>query len=163
MIVFIKSHEIAQCIEIRFFAVVQFSTGQNLIHDALGLGQVLVRLDRGQRKIEHKLQVRVSILSLQAELRVRRHDHTPRFFFTDPGVRFRGGGSKLPHSFFHLSLSYSTCVMTFSTNTFWLGYRMRAMSRYLLPPMLNTVQFPTRLADPNSTFASAHECQETLL
>ncbi len=37
------------------------------------------------------------------------------------------------------------------------------MSRYLLPPMFHTTQLPTRLADPNSAFRSAHECHATSL
>ncbi len=40
---------------------------------------------------------------------------------------------------------------------------MRVTSRYLLPPMLKTAQFPTRLADPYSAFTSDHECHATLL
>jgi hypothetical protein len=38
--------------------------------------------------------------------------------------------------------------------TFWLKYRMRVMSRYLFPPMLNTTQVPTMLAVAKSAFTS---------
>jgi hypothetical protein len=61
-----------------------------------------------------------------------------------------GGGSKHPHSSFHLSSSYSRCVITFRTKTFWVVQRMRVISRYLLPPMLKITQSPTMLARANA-------------
>lgn len=52
--------------------------------------------------------------------------------------------------------------MTLRTNTFWLGYRMRAIRRYLLPPMLNTTQFPTMLALAKVALTSPQEDQATV-
>src|SRR6516164_10298105 len=84
-----------------------------------------------------------------------------------PGAAFfffgGGGGSKHPHSSFHLSSSYSRCVITFRTKTFWVAYRMRLISRHLLPPILKTTQSPTRLALANEAFTSPHDRHETIL
>src|SRR5690348_18230011 len=52
--------------------------------------------------------------------------------------------------------------MTLRTNTFRLLYRMRVIRRYLLPPMLNTTQLPTRLALAKAALTSPQECQETV-
>src|SRR5690606_3783435 len=74
-----------------------------------------------------------------------------------------GGGSKQPHSSFHLSKSYSSWVITLRMKTFWPGYSTRAMSRYLFPPTLKTTQLPTMLALAKAAFTSAQVCQETVL
>src|SRR5437868_1016743 len=40
---------------------------------------------------------------------------------------------------------------------------MWVISRYLLPPILNTMQSPTMLAVANEAFTSPQDCHETLL
>src|SRR5947209_20329918 len=40
---------------------------------------------------------------------------------------------------------------------------MRVMSRYLLPPILNTMQSPTLLAVANEAFTSPQDCHEAVL
>jgi len=70
---------------------------------------------------------------------------------------------KHPHSSFHLSSSYSACVITLRTKTFWLRFKIRVTRRYLLPPMLKTTQLPTMLAVLKSAFTSPQECQVAVL
>src|SRR4051794_12925179 len=79
-----------------------------------------------------------------------------------PSRRFNalGGSEWHPHSCCHLFKSYSACVITFTMKTLWLASSTRVTSRYLLPPMLNTTQFPTKLDDANDALTSAHVCHE---
>ena len=72
-----------------------------------------------------------------------------------------GGDSKQPQSVFHESSSYSSCVITLRMKTFRLRYRTRVTSRNLLPPMLKTTQFPTRLAEANAALTSDQDFQST--
>src|SRR5260221_707931 len=74
MLVLISADQIAEGVEIHLLAIVELPFGEQSVHDLLGLRKMPFGFDRGQRKRQHKLKIRVAPLaSLEAEFRLDRH------------------------------------------------------------------------------------------
>ncbi len=77
MFVLVGRNQIAQRIQVQFFALIHGTLGEQTVHDPLGLFQVLVGLDRGEGESEHEFQVGVPGSFRQTELRLGSHVHRP--------------------------------------------------------------------------------------